>query len=139
MRYAAVALPVVLSGCVLYESVERIPGVSPSSPERVVSLARAGVPAHELASDIRANGVIRRPSADDIVSMKEAGVSDRLIQLMLEAPVTVPRPETVIRRTTYDTCPAEGLFWLGVGAVAGWSAYRHHHGGYHGHYYGCGH
>jgi hypothetical protein len=59
-----------------------------------------------ILAKIRAGGVAAKPSTEHIVAMKQAGVSDRVIEGMLAAtvPVVVP-PE---RRQDDDELPLRG-------------------------------
>ncbi len=142
MRFPALLLPLAaITGCTVYQVEERIPGVDPVSVDAVIAMARAQVNDWHIVGEIRANGVLRAPGTDDLIALKQAGASDAAVRAMIEAPVRTPRAPEVIRRTYYDTRPAEGAILLGLGAAAAWTfGHNHHwHHGHHSHYHGCGH
>lgn len=120
-------LPVLLSGCVVHEFRDSIPGRYPVTIQGVIEGLRSGVPESQLISDIRTQGVLRHPGADDIVAMKQAGASDWMIREMIHADVTEFRPAEERRTVYYDSRPAESAVALGFGVLAGWALFGHHH------------
>lgn len=136
---AALMVPIVLSGCMVYEyeTVRHIPAREPVAPERVLALVQARTHESAMLADIRVNGVLRRPTTDEIVALKTAGASDELLRELLTAEVTTPRPAEVIRTVHYDH-QVDGGVLFGLGALAGWALGSHHHY-HHRHYRGCGH
>ncbi len=117
----------LLGGCVAYERRSYEPGLDPVGRDEAVSMTRAGYTDAVILERIRKDGVESRPSADDVVSMKEAGVSSSVLNAMLEAPVTVPRPAREHTTVVYDPEPA---FIVGAAALFGYlvgHSHRHRH------------
>ncbi|HXG62286.1 MAG TPA: hypothetical protein VNO22_12965 [Planctomycetota bacterium] len=112
----------LLGGCVAYEHRSYDPGVTPVSHNEVVAMTRAGYSEAAILERIRKDGVERRPTADDIVALKEQGVSSAVLNALLEAPVTVPRPARETRTVVYDYEPA---ILVGAAAVFGYVLGRH--------------
>lgn len=56
----------------------------------VVSMSSASLSENVIATHIRANGVARPPTVDDLIAMRNAGVSDTVIQAMQTAPSPAP-------------------------------------------------
>jgi hypothetical protein len=50
-------------------------------------LTHDGIRESWLVADIYKYGVVARPSADEVIAMKHAGVSDRVVEAMLNAEV----------------------------------------------------
>ncbi len=112
----------LLGGCVAYEHHSYDPGLTPVSAEEIVSMTRAGYPEARILERLRRDGVQRRPTADEIIALKEQGVSSAVLNAMLEAPVTVPRPARETRTVVYDYEPA---ILVGAAAVFGYLLGRH--------------
>jgi hypothetical protein len=112
----------LLGGCVMYEDVHHTPGITPVQKADVLAMRAANYPDGQILDMIHKNGVARRPSADDVVEMKNAGVSTSVMNAMLEAPVTTFRPTTEVRYRYYDYEPA---FNLGAAALTGYLIGRH--------------
>jgi hypothetical protein len=81
----------LLAGCVVHERRYATPGVTPVSKQEVLSMTTSGYADDAILARIQQDGVDRRPSADDLVEMKSAGVSEMVMNTMMSAPVTVPR------------------------------------------------
>lgn len=81
----------LLAGCVVHERRTSIPGVTPVTKQEVLSMTTSGYADDALLARIHQDGVERRPSADDLVEMKSAGVSESVMNAMMSAPITVPR------------------------------------------------
>jgi PBP1b-binding outer membrane lipoprotein LpoB len=81
----------LLGGCVVHEHRTSIPGVTPVTKQEVLTMTSSGYTDEALLARIRQDGVERHPSAEDLVEMKNAGVSEAVMNEMLSAPVTVPR------------------------------------------------
>ncbi len=62
-----------------------IPG--PVSNAEIVEMARAGVSDETIVNHIRGHGVARVLSTDDVLYLKQSGVSERVIQALQQAPV----------------------------------------------------
>jgi len=121
----------LLAGCVAYEQHTFIPGVTPVTRDEVVSMTRGGSPEGAILDRIRKDGVAARPTADDIVLMKSEGVSNGVMNAMLEAPVTRPRAPQEHTTVVYDPEPA---VLIGIGALLGYTIGKsHRHGNHHHH------
>jgi hypothetical protein len=94
------ALP--LAGCFPFEERIYQPAINPVTAADVGGMAAAGYSDAMILDMIRANGVLRKPTADELVAMKDAGVRDPVLAAMLEAPVTVPRPAVETHVHTRD-------------------------------------
>jgi|SRR6185295_7411562 hypothetical protein len=95
-------LSLLLAGCVVGPVPRyRVRQVKPAgiSSEEVVRLTKAGLSDSVLLEKIKSEGVAARPSADQVVSLKNEGVSETVIGAMLTAPV-VPEERTV--EVVYD-------------------------------------
>lgn len=112
----------LLAGCVVYEDIHRVPGVTPVQKADVLAMRASGYPDSQIIDMISRNGVSRRPSADEIIEMKTAGVSSPVMNAMLDAPITTYRPTTETRYRYYDYEPA---FTLGAAALTGYLIGRH--------------
>ena len=115
----------LLAGCVAYERRYYEPGVSPVSPADVASMTRAGYSEAHILRMIQANGVAWKPSADELIMLRTAGVSDYVQSAMIEAPVTAYRPPVEHRTVVYHDYAVEPAFNLGVGLFAGYMLGRH--------------
>jgi hypothetical protein len=124
------------------------------SKEDVKKLAKAGLSDDVILSFIRANGPMARLSADDIVELKEAGVSERVLAVLAGTPIPAPAPRTLVSDgenaytppsttyvvqepvvyTSYTSSPWYSSYW-------GWPYYWWYPYGYYGYYgyYGHGH
>lgn len=60
----------------------------------VVEMTRAGVDDELIVSHVRANGAVRTPTTQDLISLQNQGVSSRVVKAMQEPP---PRPVVVDR------------------------------------------
>ena len=139
MKYLALmALPVLCGGCVWYgETRETIPGNNPVRVSEVVTMHQEGAGDGAILREIHGSGVRHHPTAEDIVWLKQAGVSDQVITAMINAPLGQVRPpQTIVRRTYYHDEAAENRALFGLGAALGYALGRPFH---HRHYSGCGH
>jgi hypothetical protein len=114
----------LLGGCVVREYRNSTPDVVPVTKNEVLSLKAAGHPDSVILGRIRADGVDRTPGADDIVEMKNAGVSSAVLDEMLRAPVTLPQPARE-NRTVVVHNYSEPAILLGLGALTGYLMFRH--------------
>ena len=112
----------LLGGCVMYEDRYHTPGVTPVQKADVLAMRAAHYPDGQILDMIHKNGIARRLTADEIIEMKDAGVSSPVMNAMLEAPVTQYRPATEVRHVYHDYEPA---FTLGAAALTGYLIGRH--------------
>jgi hypothetical protein len=70
----------------------------------VLKLVRAGVGDDVIVARIRAEGVEARPSTDEILEMKKEGVSDKIVQALLEGEVAsrVETPRMIYSSNPWD-------------------------------------
>lgn len=88
----------------------------------VIAMTRANVGEEVIVTHVRANGVVQRPQAGDIILLKQQGVSDRVLQALQEATpadqmvAAPPRPrgpQPVIVEEHYHYDPWWGPGWCG--------------------------
>jgi hypothetical protein len=92
MRYLLVLTAgLILGGCYVapyprYRVREvRPPGLT---TEEVVKLTKSGLSDDVVVEKIKEAGVTVRPTADQLAALKQEGVSDRVLQALVEAPIT---------------------------------------------------
>ena len=93
---------ILLAGCYVGPVPRyRVRQVKPAglSIEEVVKMSKAGLSEPVLLEKIKSDGVAARPSADQVVSLKNEGVSEAVVAAMLTAPVV--EAQTVVE-TVYD-------------------------------------
>jgi hypothetical protein len=122
MRFAALALPWLLAGCVIREVRTFEPARDPVNVEDIVYACRAKADQGFLIREVQANGVSRSPSAEDVIALQQSGAGDALIRTMIEAPVVQPRPA----RETY-TVYREVDFPIVTPGIVIAAALWHHH------------
>lgn len=123
LKSTAAALgALLLGGCIAreYRTVE--PGSVPMTEGDVIGMTRAGYSDSAIVRRIREQGIDRRPTADDVVKLRDHGVSDGVVTALLEAPVTTPRPPRERRVVVHDYTPA---LVVGAAAVTGYLLGRH--------------
>jgi hypothetical protein len=90
---------VLLGGCVVSSGPHyRVRQVRPAgiSNEEVVRMSKAGIADSVITEKIRSDGVARRPTADDVVSLRNEGLSDAVLDAMLTATVVPERTVEVV-------------------------------------------
>ena len=103
----------LLQGCYEENRVFLVPAeLVPMAQEDVVQMVRDGVPESEIIREIRESGTLFRLSANDVESLRVAGVPDGVIDYMLstrEGPpgtvkrqVVVKRPAVVVYEPWWD-------------------------------------
>ena len=115
----------LLAGCVAYEQRVYEPGVSPVTPGDVASMTRAGHSEAHILRMIQSHGVAWKPTAEELIMLRNAGVSDYVQGAMIEAPVTTYRPPVEHRTVVYRDYAVEPAFNLGVGLFTGYMLGRH--------------
>ena len=79
-----------------------------------------------IVGALHRRGVDHRLSADELIELKEAGVSGHVMTEMLEAPVRASAPVIERRRYHYRHDPViEDTILFGAGAVAGYLFRKH--------------
>jgi hypothetical protein len=100
------------------------------TPEDVVAMTQAGLSDDVIASHIRAHGVARPPQVNDLITLRNQGVSDNVLKAMQTS--TGPRPAVVpasgaspviIQERVYAPPPYYGPYW----GPSPYFGYRHHH------------
>lgn len=113
-----------LSGCLMYEDRQYVAGSYPVSKDEVIQMTRNQVPDEKILGRINQYGVDRRATADDLVEMREMGVSSRVLAGFTEAPVREARPGTEVRtRYYYDV--SEPVVDFGLGVLTGYLIWRY--------------
>lgn len=124
-KAVALAAATLLSGCVVHQSRTSIPGVNPVTKQEVLSMTASGYADDALLDRIRQDGVERRPTAEDLVEMKNAGVSEAVMNEMVSAPVTVPRAP--VDHSTYEVVDYTPAVVAGFSIAAWLFGVRHSH------------
>jgi len=110
--YSAVALTVLLSGCVVAPPRQQVvvpPQVQPGPPlgiEDVKALAKAGLSDDLIVSQIRSSATVYHLGTADIIALKSAGVSEKVIDYMINTPSTAMPPPTASVQQTVVVEPA---------------------------------
>jgi hypothetical protein len=112
--YAALPLTVLLSGCIVPQPRQQVdvpqqvqPGppqqvqaVTPLGLEEVKSLAKAGLGDDLIISQIRSSATVYHLGTADIIALKTAGISEKVIDYMINTPSTaVPPPSAGVQQT----------------------------------------
>ena len=117
---------ILLGGCIAHH--ERVsyshPGGVPVTTEEAIAMTQAGYADSSILKKIEDNGVSARPDADSIVQMKQAGVSDVVVNVMQEAPIRTYQPP-VEHRTVYVRDYTPEL--IGGAAIVGGLILGHHY------------
>ncbi len=86
------------------QTYERVDQGSPLSLADVKALAKAGISEDVIVNQIKNSRTIFHLSAADIIDLRDAGVSDKVVNYMINTPVTVGATlETTRGTTTYIT------------------------------------
>lgn len=81
--------------------------------EDLKKLCAAGISDEVILSYVKANGPVSKLSADDVIDLKQAGASEKLLSVVLGAPSAPPAVERLPEKTVltrpatyaYDTTP----------------------------------
>lgn len=87
------------------ETMVRIERGQPLGLADIKAMAQAGVSDDVIISQIRATGSTYRLSAADIIELHNAGVSNKVIDYMINTANTAPRSEAPIRQTQIVYAP----------------------------------
>jgi outer membrane lipoprotein SlyB len=68
--------------------------------EDVIAMSQAGLSEKVITTHLRANGVASPPSVDDLITLRNAGVSDAVVQVMQQTP-----PPTAQVSSQYESSP----------------------------------
>ena len=69
------------------------------SKEDLKKLCAAGISDEVILSYVKANGPVAKLSADDVIELKQAGASEKLLSVVLGAPAAAPATERVVEKT----------------------------------------
>lgn len=69
------------------------------SKEDLKKLCAAGISDEVILSYVKANGPVSRLSAEDVIELKQAGASEKLLSTVLGAPAAAPAPERMPEKT----------------------------------------
>jgi hypothetical protein len=96
-----------------------------TTPEDVIAMTRAGLSEEVIVTHIRASGVSRPLGVNDLIYLRDQGVSDAVVRTMQQTPqpqiaasayaVPVPRREVVVEHVYQPYCPPP--YWY----------HQHHH------------
>jgi hypothetical protein len=84
------------------------------SKEDIRKLCSAGISDEVILSYVKANGPVSKLSAEDVIELKQAGASEKLLSVILGAPAAAPAPERLPEKTVltrqaatyvYDSTP----------------------------------
>lgn len=120
MRFLAPMLAALLAGGCAYERVWGYPEVRPERPgvaaplthDAVLRLVQAGVSDDIILEKIRADGLVARPTAEQIVLLRNRCVSDRVIEAMVAARVPAAEEISAPPRMIYRDTAYPGPFWI---------------------------
>ena len=109
--YSAIALSLALTGCIVAPPRQQVivtPQVQPGPPlgiEDVKALAKAGVSDDLVISQIRSSGTVYHLGTSDIILLKNAGVSEKVIDFMINTPRTAMPPAAAVTTVVVDPGP----------------------------------
>jgi uncharacterized membrane protein len=88
------------------------------TPEDVVAMSQAGLSDDVIATHIRAHGVARPPQVNDLITLRNQGVSDNVLKAMQSSPgpqaamMNAPGASPVIiQERVYAPPPYYGSYW----------------------------
>lgn len=93
------------------QTYERVDQSVPLSLADVKSLAKAGINEDVMINQIKNSRTIFHLSASDIIDLRDAGVTDKVINYMISTPVTVAttQPTTVVVQQAPPPAPVETI------------------------------
>jgi len=68
------------------------------SKEDIRKLCSAGISDEVILSYVKANGPVAKLSAEDVIELKQAGASEKLLSVILGAPQAAPAQERVVEK-----------------------------------------
>ena len=117
--YAALPLTMLLSGClvapprqqvVVPEQVQpppqQVQAVTPLGIEDVKAMAKAGLSDDLIISQIRSSATVYHLGTADIILLKNSGVSEKVIDYMINTPSTATPPAAGVTTVVVDPGPA---------------------------------
>ena len=120
------------SGCVYYGPGSEYAVRPAVSQEDVRKMVQAGIGDDIIIAKIKSDGMTAKPSADDLVQLKEVGASEEVIEVMVSARVVTP----VRRRVIYRSYPSASYYYDPWYSGWGYSSYGHHSYGHFGGHFG---
>ena len=119
-------LPFLLTGCLLVEERHLEEGPPPLTTNGVISMSAAGHSESFIVGAIYRRGMDHPISAIELIELQEAGISDRVMREMVDAPIRRSAPVVEKRRTYYRYDPVmDDAILFGAGAVAGYLYKKH--------------
>ena len=112
---SAMALTLALTGCIVAPPRQQVvipqqPQVQPVPPlgiEDVKALAKSGVGDDLIISQIRSSATVYHLGTADVIALKTAGVSEKVIDYMITTPSTAtPPPAAGVTTVVVDPGPA---------------------------------
>ncbi len=119
--------PVLLSGCLLVEERSYRDGPPPLTPNGVISMTAEGQSEEFIIGALARRGMDHRLAANELILLKDSGVSNRVMTEMLETPVRVSTPvleQRSYRWVRYDPF-LEDAIHVGTSALAGYLWWKH--------------
>lgn len=105
------------------QTYTRVEQGQPLSVPDVKALAKAGISEEVIISQIRASHTVFRLSAADIIDLRDAGVSDKVVNFMINTPGTAgesPATTVIVQQApppppveTVVVAPGPDYFWIG--------------------------
>ena len=101
------------------------------SPQDVVAMTQAGLSDDVIATHIRAHGVAHPPQVNDLITLRNQGVSDNVLKAMQNSPGPQPLnapgpPPVIVQERVYAPPPYYGPYW---GPPPAYFGYRYGRGG----------
>lgn len=110
------------------------------TPQDVIAMSRAGLSEDVIATHVRSNGVTQTLQVNDLIYLRNQGVSDSVLQAMQQAPTAQaryntaytaaipppPQPAPVVVEHVYPAYAPPPYYYYRGGPY-----YHHHHGHYH--------
>src|SRR5688572_19076491 len=75
------------------------------SKEDIKKLAVAGISDDVILSYVKANGPVAKLSAEDLVELKQAGTSEKVLTAILAGPAPAPAPAPATATYAVETTP----------------------------------
>lgn len=93
--------------------------------EDIKKLTAAGISDEVILSYVKANGPVAKLSAEDVIELKQAGASEKVLSMLLAAPAPAPAPAPttnyVVNTTPYYYNPSTTVYDTGYSYPASYS------------------
>lgn len=111
------------------------------TPQDVIAMSQAGISPEVIATHVRTNGVTQQLQVNDLIYLRNQGVSDSVLQAMQQAPTAQARYAATYTAAIPPPPPARPVYVEHVYPAYYpppyyWGGHYHgHHHGHHGHYH----